>query len=85
MRTFKFYFGLTLLFLVVIFTLQNTEVVPISFLFWNFEVSRALMIFIVLGIGILVGWFLGTQHGRERERGLTERGRDRHPTTDTPT
>ena len=53
----KMYAGLGLLILVVLFTLQNTETVPISFLFWEFHVSRALMIFVVFTIGVLVGVF----------------------------
>jgi uncharacterized integral membrane protein len=52
--------GATLLFLVIVFTLQNVEVVNIQFLLWNFALSRVLMIFLVLGIGITIGWFLGS-------------------------
>lgn len=53
----KLYTGLSLLILVVIFTIQNAEMVQINFLIWDFSISRALMIFLVLSIGILVGWF----------------------------
>ena len=56
-RNLKIYAGLGLLVLVVLFTLQNTETVPISFLFWEFRVSRALMIILVFVIGVLVGIF----------------------------
>lgn len=52
----KLYVGLALLFLIVIFTLQNVEVVSIKFLVWEFSISRAIMIFLVLSIGILLGW-----------------------------
>lgn len=55
--SFKLYTGITLLILVVIFTLQNVEIVQISFLIWSFPISRALMIFLVLSVGILIGWF----------------------------
>ncbi|MFW2374607.1 MAG: LapA family protein [Gammaproteobacteria bacterium] len=41
---------------VVIFTLQNTEVVSISFLFWKLEMSRVIMILAVLIIGFLLGY-----------------------------
>jgi uncharacterized integral membrane protein len=54
-KNLKAYAGLGLLVLVVLFTLQNTETVPISFLFWEFHVSRALMIFMVFVVGVLVG------------------------------
>jgi len=49
------YLGLTLLLLVVVFILQNTTVVTVKFLFWDFTVSRALMVFFVLAAGIAVG------------------------------
>ena len=50
--------GLVLLLLVAFFTLQNTEVVTITFLFWHFSLSRALLIFLVLVTGVVVGWAL---------------------------
>ncbi len=54
-KNIKVYAGLGLLILVVLFTLQNTETVPISFLFWEFRISRALMILMIFVIGVLVG------------------------------
>ena len=54
-KNIKVYAGLGLLILVVLFTLQNTETVPISFLFWEFRISRALMIIMIFVIGVLVG------------------------------
>jgi uncharacterized integral membrane protein len=54
-RNLKIYAGLGLLILVVLFTLQNTETVPISFLFWEFRISRVLMILMIFVIGVLVG------------------------------
>lgn len=56
-KNIKFYSGLALLILVVLFTLQNTETVPISFLIWEFRISRVLMILLVFVIGVLVGIF----------------------------
>jgi len=44
--------------LAVIFTLQNIAVVEVSFLFWSISMSRALLIFFLLIIGFIVGWFL---------------------------
>ena len=56
-KNIKVYAGLGLLILVVLFTLQNTETVPISFLFWEFRISRVLMILMIFVIGVLVGIF----------------------------
>lgn len=50
------YIGLALLLLVVIFIVQNAAVVDIQLLFWKITMSRSLMIFIVLAIGIVIGW-----------------------------
>jgi putative membrane protein len=55
----KTYLGLALLLLIVIFTLQNAEVVTVNFLIWRLSVSRSLMVFIVLITGIVVGLVLG--------------------------
>lgn len=47
--------SLILLALVLLFTLQNLEVVTITVLFWQFSLSRALLIFTVLAVGIVIG------------------------------
>lgn len=49
---------ISLIVLVVQFTIQNVVVVEIRFLFWSMEISRALLIFLLLAIGIIIGWFL---------------------------
>jgi len=52
----KAYIGLALLLIIVIFIVQNAAVVDIQFLFWKVSMSRSLMIFFVLAIGIVIGW-----------------------------
>ena len=44
--------------LAVIFITQNVAVVEVSFLFWSVSMSRALLIFFLLIIGFVLGWFL---------------------------
>jgi len=44
--------------LAVLFIVQNAAVVDIRFLFWKMSMSRALFMFFMLAIGILVGWML---------------------------
>ena len=61
-KNLKVYAGMGLLILVALFILQNTETVPISFLFWEFRISRALMIFMVFVIGVLVGLFSSSHY-----------------------
>lgn len=58
--------GLILLILVVILTLQNAEIIVVRFLFWEFLLSRALLIFIVFAVGIITGWFLRSWGARKQ-------------------
>lgn len=47
---------LILLLFLVIFTVQNYEIVKIRFLIWSFQTSRAIVIFSTLFTGIVIGW-----------------------------
>lgn len=47
---------LVLLLFLVIFAVQNYEVVHIKFLFWAFKTSRAIVIFSTLCTGVIIGW-----------------------------
>jgi uncharacterized integral membrane protein len=51
--------------LTVLFIIQNVAVVEIQFLFWSIQISRSLLIFFLLAIGIVIGWFL---HGYTKYR-----------------
>ncbi len=68
MTNFKVSLGVFLVLLVVIFTLQNTEVVTTRFLFFDFSLSRALLIFLLFCAGILTGWVMRGAHARSRQR-----------------
>ncbi|MFH1776016.1 MAG: lipopolysaccharide assembly protein LapA domain-containing protein [Candidatus Omnitrophota bacterium] len=46
---------LILMLFLVIFTVQNSEVLKIRFLFWSFSTSRAIIIFVTLLIGVIIG------------------------------
>lgn len=50
--------GIIIGILVVIFIIQNTEIVEINFLFWTFSIPRALMVFIIFIISMLLGAIL---------------------------
>jgi len=41
---------------VVLFTLQNTQVVDVRLLFWKLSMSRVLLIFLLLAVGAILGW-----------------------------
>ena len=42
----------------VLFIIQNVAVVEIQFLFWSIQMSRSLLIFILLAVGMIIGWVL---------------------------
>lgn len=63
----KFVFGILIGVLVVIFILQNGEVVDVSFLFWTLTVSRAAMVLVIFLVGIITGW-IGRSFGRRRKK-----------------
>jgi putative membrane protein len=61
--------GLLLGCLIVLFIVQNAAVVEIRLLFWTFAMSRALMIFLVLAIGMVLGWLTHGYLARKRRQG----------------
>ena len=56
--------GLVLVALVIVFTIQNLEIVTARFLLWDLSLPRAVMIFVVFLIGALAGFLL--PRGRRR-------------------
>lgn len=57
-----------LAFWVVIFVSQNTEIVQVTFMAWSVEISLLLLIFIVFGFGIMIGWLLNSYFRFVRQR-----------------
>jgi uncharacterized integral membrane protein len=49
---------LILVALVLIFVIQNTQVVEFHFLAWTISMSRALLLLVTFVMGIVVGWLL---------------------------
>ena len=61
--------------LIVIFTIQNTQVVAIQFFLWKASISSALMLLSTLFIGIILGWLLtwtGYARRKRKEKGAEE-------------
>ena len=48
-----------LLFLFALFVVQNAQVVEVRFLFWKTEASRAIVLLVTFGVGMLAGWLSG--------------------------
>jgi lipopolysaccharide assembly protein A len=51
--------------LILLFIIQNVVVVEIQFLFRSIQMSRSLLIFFPLAVGMIMGWFL---HGYLKRR-----------------
>jgi uncharacterized integral membrane protein len=51
-----------------IFILQNTEVVEISFLFWQMSLSRVVLLLGSLFTGILIGLFIGWETATRKKK-----------------
>jgi putative membrane protein len=41
---------------ILVFILQNTEIVTVNFLFWKMEMSRVILILVLLLVGFLLGY-----------------------------
>ena len=62
--------SLVLIGLIVLFVVQNAALVQVQFLLWTVELSRALLIFVVLAVGIVIGWLIrGHAATKARDRG----------------
>ncbi|MGB2630262.1 MAG: LapA family protein [Candidatus Omnitrophota bacterium] len=59
---------IVLLSLLVIFTVQNYEVVEVKFLIWSLKASRVLIIFSTFCAGLIIGWVVSVM-----SRGLKKR------------
>ena len=68
---YKLIFNLVLVGLMVIFIVQNVAVVEIRFLFWKASMSRSIMIFLVLAVGIITGWMLRSHFGSEKPQDMS--------------
>jgi uncharacterized integral membrane protein len=51
--------------IVLVFVAQNTQVVEFRFLIWTVTMSRALMLFGTLAIGLIAGWLLTLPGGKK--------------------
>ena len=62
--TAKLILGIILAGMVVVFIFQNITSVNLSFLFWTMSMSMALLMFLILSVGTILGWLL---HGNLRK------------------
>ncbi len=61
-RTIRFWAAMTVLGLVVIFTIQNVAVIEVTFLLWTLKLPRAILLFLVFAAGAVCGWLFSHWH-----------------------
>jgi len=54
--TLRHFIALGFVGLVVVFVIQNMEVVQVAFLIWRIEASRVIIYLTIFLIGVLCGW-----------------------------
>ena len=69
---YKLIVGTILIGLAVVFTIQNVTVTDLRFLFWTLTMSRAVLMFLILSVGIILGWLLHGSFIRRKSNKLAK-------------
>ena len=77
-RNVRLWVIIALIALAVIFIFQNIAEVQIQLFFWTITTRRAFMVFLLLVIGALIGWFARGIYMRRHEAERHEVDRPRH-------
>ena len=62
---------------VVIFAWMNTDAVPVEVFLWEPEISKALLMFVPLAVGFVLGWGLRASRARKKSRKSEKEGKKR--------
>jgi lipopolysaccharide assembly protein A len=65
---FKLLLSVLLAGLALVFVIQNARVVEIRFLFWSLTISGSLLLFLVLVIGLVIGWLWHSFSSHRRKK-----------------
>jgi uncharacterized integral membrane protein len=57
---FRFTLGIVFGILALILIFQNIDNVSVTFLAWTITTSRAVILFLILAIGLILGWAFGS-------------------------
>ncbi|TFH25500.1 MAG: LapA family protein [Bacteroidia bacterium] len=58
--------------LLIIFVLQNTEMVVVKFWFWDASIPEALLLFVTFAVGLIIGLMVPTSQKRREQIGQNE-------------
>lgn len=64
-----------ILILLLLYTLQNTEAMTLSFALWSFSASKALITLVIFAAGIVLGFFIGKIGKRKKKETNAEGSR----------
>jgi len=53
----------------VLFIVQNVATIDVQFIFWSIQLSRALLMLLILSLGIIMGCLLHSYWNHHREDG----------------
>jgi uncharacterized integral membrane protein len=67
---YKLILGIVLAGMAVLFIIQNVPAVELRFLLWTLPMPRALLMFLFLLTGIVLGWLLHSRAGRRKALSL---------------
>ena len=62
--------------LTALFAIQNSSVITVSFLGWEWDASLALILILTLGVGILIGYLAGLPSSLKKGSQLRQVKRD---------
>ncbi|MFN3231304.1 MAG: LapA family protein [Alphaproteobacteria bacterium] len=63
-KDMRFWAGMLLLGLLVLFAIQNVAMVEVNFMFWAVRLPRSILLFLTFGAGAILGWVWARAHAR---------------------
>ena len=72
MNRAKLISGLILVIVVLLFALQNTQVVEVHLLLWKLSISQVLLMLLLLIVGAILGWIANSIYRRSRDRSVSK-------------
>ena len=72
MNVTKAVIALVLFVLIFILFIQNTETIPFQIYFWEFSMSRIVLLILSMMVGLIIGYILGTV--RLKKQGSSNKG-----------
>ena len=66
MNRAKLIFSLVLVSVMLLFALQNTQVIEVRLLLWTLSISQVLLMLLLVVVGAILGWIANNAYRRTR-------------------